>query len=300
MLKFKIPELSDKPWIDECLTYAKGMNCEYTFGNLYIWNTTHATKVCKYKDFFICRWNKDGEYLYSVPIGTGDFADAIHTMMEDAKSLDTPFKIYGVTDYYKQLLEESFPNQFSYEYNEDFNDYIYDIEKMTTLAGRKYHGKRNHITNFKKNNPDWKFEEITKENLTECIKVHNQWIYEHTGGEDTNQELDAALLAFQDFEELGLVGGLIRVDGEVIAYTLGEAMNKDVFVTHFEKASHYTHGIYPLINQEFTIHCLQGYKYVNREEDLGLPGLRKSKRSYYPEIFLEKGIASYGQTSNES
>jgi hypothetical protein len=295
MLEFKQPTLADKEWVTDCLSHVFSMNCEYTFGNLFIWSESYNTKICKYKDFLICHW----EDFYSIPIGTGDFVDAMNAIFEDAKAKDLVPQIYGITQDNKTCLESYFPGQFTYSYNEDFNDYIYEIEKMTTLSGRKYHGKRNHITKFKKEHSDWSFEEITRENIPDCITVHKEWIENHPDcEEDCESELKAAMRAFDHFEELGFVGGLIRADGKAIAYTLGEALNREVFVTHFEKASSYMDGIYPLINQEFTIHCLQSYQYVNREEDLGLEGLRKSKRSYHPEIFLEKGIATYDKTCN--
>ena len=107
-------------------------------------------------------------------------------------------------------------------------------------------------------------------------------------------EFEAVKKAFEYFDELDMVGGLIRVNGEVIAYTLGEPqMNGRCFVSHFEKAPADMIGAYPIINQEFTKNCLMQYEYVNREEDLGIEGLRKAKQSYHPEIWLEKCTAIY-------
>lgn len=166
---------------------------------------------------------------------------------------------------------------------------------MASLSGKKYHGKRNHITNFKKNNPNWKFEIISRENIDECIALHTRWINDKDpDDEDYSFEFEAVLTAFEHYEELGFVGGLIRVDGEVIAYTLGEAqMNKKCFVSHIEKAPADVQGAYPIICQEFTKNCLMDFEFVNREEDLGIEGLRRAKQSYYPEILLKKWVAKY-------
>ena len=98
---------------------------------------------------------------------------------------------------------------------------------------------------------------------------------------------------FENYDKLGFVGGIIRIDNEAVAYTFGEPISDETFVTHFEKAPPEIQGAYPIINQEFTKNCLMNYKYVNREEDLGLEGLRKAKQSYFPEIFLKKCIAVY-------
>ncbi len=293
MLSFKKPTIEDKQWVDECLKYVNSFNCEYTFGNLLVWSTSYLTTICKYKDFLLCRWGRNNNYMYSVPIGKGDFKDAVEQIINDAKSFHITPVIYGVTENYKKLIDKYFPNRFSYEYDEGYNDYIYSVEKMAELRGKKYHGKRNHITNFKKNNPDWSFEILNQDNINECIALHSQWIKNHEDDEDYSYEFEAVLTAFENYEKLGFVGGLIRVDGKVIAYTMGERHSDKLFVTHFEKAPAEIQGAYPIINQEFTRNCLMNYEYVNREEDLGLEGLRKAKQSYNPELFLEKCVATY-------
>lgn len=293
MLEFRKPVIEDKKWVDECLKSVKSFNCEYTFGNLLIWSTSYKTKICKYNGFLLCRWDSGENIKYAVPIGEGDFKDAVCALIQDAKQHGADFALYGVTEYYKALLEDSFKNCFSYKYDEGYNDYIYSVEKMASLRGKKYHSKRNHITNFKKNNPDWSFERLNKQNISECIDLHSRWISEHPDDSDYSYEFEAVLTAFEYYDKLELDGGLIRVDGKVIAYTLGERHSDKVFVTHFEKAPAQMQGAYPIINQEFTKNCLMDYEYVNREEDLGIEGLRKAKQSYYPEIFLEKCVAIY-------
>lgn len=295
MLCFKTPVIEDKKWVDECLKNVNSFNCEYTFGNAYIWHTAYSTKICRYKDFFICRWGKGDDILYSLPIGKGDFKEAVEKIIADAVSLGIKPRIYGVTENYKKLLDGYFPDKFSYEYDDSMNDYIYSVEKMASLRGKKYHSKRNHITNFKKNNPDWSFEAICKDNINDCIALHSKWINERSNDEeeDYSFEFEAVLTAFENYEALGFTGGLLRVGGEAIAYTLGERHSDRLFVTHFEKAPSSVQGAYTIINQEFTKNCLMEYEYVNREEDLGLEGLRKAKQSYNPEIFLVKCTAEY-------
>lgn len=293
MLEFRKPAIDDKEWVDECLKYANSFNCEYTFGNLFVWSTAYLTQICRYKDFFMCRWGRGNEIKYSVPIGNGDFKDAVEMIIKDAKENGLTPSIYGVTPYYKELLDKHFPNKFNYEYDDSYSDYIYSVEKMAQLHGKKYHGKRNHITNFKKNNPDWSFEKIGPDNINDCIELHTQWIKNHEDDEDYSFEFEAVLTAFENYEKLNFVGGLLRVGGKAIAYTFGERHSEKLFVTHFEKAPADVQGAYPIINQEFTKNFLMDYEFVNREEDLGLEGLRKAKQSYYPEILLEKCVANY-------
>lgn len=295
MLNFKKPEITDKKWVDECLKHANSMNCEYTFGNTYVWAESYNTEICKFKDFFICRWGEGKNLSYSLPLGEGDFTEAVNMIIADAEANGVKPCIYGITQGYLHMLQEAFFGKFTYKFDDSFSDYIYLTEKMANLSGKKYHGKRNHITNFKKNYPDWSFEILNSENIPECIGLHMRWLDEKGhDDEDYNDEFKAVLCAFENYDALGFAGGLIRASGKVVAYTMGEPqMNGKCFVSHFEKALSDIQGAYPVINQEFTLNCLAEYEYVNREEDLGLEGLRKAKHSYHPEILLEKSVAIY-------
>lgn len=293
MLEFNEPKIEDKIWADECLKHAKGYSSEYSFGGTFVWRTAYRTKIARYKNFYICRWGREPELQYSFPLGTGDFKDAVEQILIDAKENRVTPKIFGAIDYYKPMLDEFFPGKFTYEYIESASDYVYSVEKMATLSGKKLHGKRNHINNFIKENPNWSFEKIDSSNIDECISLHTSWINNKEEDVDYSFEFEAVLAALENYEKLNFVGGILRIDGKPIAYTMGEEINDELFVTHFEKAPAEIQGAYPLINREFTRNCLMSYKYVNREEDLGIEGLRKAKQSYYPEIMAVKGVAIY-------
>ena len=147
-----------------------------------------------------------------------------------------------------------FTNQITYKYDDGNNDYIYSAESLANLSGKKYHSKRNHITNFKKNNPDWCFEEISKDNIDECINLHTNWIEERDDNDsDYSLEFESVLTGFENYEKLGFYGGIIRVNGKAIAYTYGEKLNDECFVSHFEKAPADVQGAYAIINQDFLI-----------------------------------------------
>ena len=240
MLDFKEPKITDKPWVDQCLSHAHSMNCEYTFGNIFVWRTAYVTCICHYKDFLLIRYGRGADIAYSPPVGTGDFADAVRVLQQDAAENGVTLRLLGVTASYKELLEADFPGKFNYTYSDDYNDYIYSVEKMANLSGKKYHGKRGHITYFMKAYPDWQFEVLTPENVGECIALHTSWIDEKDQTEQKEEdaefslEFEAVLSAFDNYKALGFVGGLIRVGGKVIAYTMGEPHSKDCFVTHSE------------------------------------------------------------------
>lgn len=295
MLEFKKPEIEDKKWVDECLSFAHSMNCEYTFGNIYLWSTAFRTKIARYKDFLICKWGKDEDTFYSLPIGNGDFKDAVSEIIKDATEHGIKAKIGGVTESYKELLDEYFPNEFEFTHDDGDNDYIYNVPDLANLSGKKYHGKRNHITNFKKNNPTWTYEEINDKNISECIELHTNWINNKDDNDpDYSLEFESVLTGFENYQTLNFLGGIVRVEGKVIAYTYGERLNDNCFVTHFEKAPADVQGAYAIINQEFAKRLLEnGYELVNREEDLGIEGLRKAKQSYKPVLWLDKEFAVY-------
>ncbi len=259
MLTFSKPAIEDKEWVDECFKYVNSFNCEYTFGNLFVWATAYRTQIARYENFIICRWGKAPDYKYSLPIGKGNFKKAVEEIISDAKFFGIKPIIYGVTSYYKNLLDEYFPDKFDYTYDDGDFDYIYSVEKMASLSGKKYHGKRNHITNFKKNYPDWSFETIDSSNINECIALHSNWINTHEDDSDYSFEFEAVLTAFENYDKLGFVGGILKVDGKAIAYTMGERHSEELFVTHFEKAPPEIQGAYPIINQEFTKNCLMDY-----------------------------------------
>ena len=190
------------------------------------------------------------------------------------------------------LLEEWYPGRFEIEYDRDYADYVYETEKLATLSGKKLHGKRNHINKFKAMYEGrWSYEPMSESNLEECFQMALKWRNENGCEEDEekNAEMCVTLNALRLFKELELVGGILKIDGEVAAFTLGEPVCSDTFVVHIEKAYAEVQGAYPMINQQFVEHECMDYQYVNREEDTGAEGLRKAKLSYRPAFMVEKG-----------
>lgn len=146
--------------------------------------------------------------------------------------------LYNVTEDNFRQLEEWYPGQYQIEYNRDIADYVYESEKLATLSGKKLHAKRNHINKFKATFDDWCYEPITKENVEECFQMALKWRNESGCEEDVekNAEMCVTLNSLRLFEELELKGGLLRVNGEIVAFTMGEPISEDTFVVHIEKA----------------------------------------------------------------
>ena len=290
-IPFRKVTLEDKEWINKRLAESDFNGCEYTFSNIFLWGTVYEFEVANYKGFLLIKVGSDEQTLYYFPAGSGDLYAVLKDLGLYSQQLGKPLAFGNVTAKHQALIEEVWPNAFEYQEVREATDYIYSREKMVTLAGKKLHSKRNHINRFK-DNPNWSFEFINEDNITECYGMSIAWSLEHYGGNSPDSDFCAVQKAFDYFKELDLIGGLIRREGQVVAFTMGAPLNSNTFLTHIEKAYHEIQGAYPIMTQQFAQHLPQRFAYLNREEDLGNEGLRRSKMSYYPEILLTKSVAT--------
>lgn len=227
------------------------------------------------------------------PAGRGDLKHALELLETDSLAHGHPLCMLGVTPDAKDMLEQALPGGFFYIPERDYFDYIYLREDLSLLKGKKYQSKRNHINNFKKRY-EYEYAPITPDLITQCLKLECTWYKANKtedDAEDLNYERISMTYALNHFDELGLLGGALLVDGKVIAFTFGAPINHDTFGVHVEKADVNYEGAYTVINQEFASRLPEKFIYVNREEDLGIPGLRQAKLSYNPVILLEKSAA---------
>lgn len=295
-LDFHIPTLDDKTWIDEIYEGTEYFGCFCTFATLYLWKELYYTEVARFGDALLIRGKNDrDEWYYMYPLGKAyDIRETIAVLRADAAEKHSKLVIYCAEQWQCDELRGAFPDEFAYTGSRGEFDYIYRTENLIHLPGKKFHAKRNHISKFMRTYPDWTYENIGPDNLAECIAFTSAWLEKAIVGQDDEQiyelcmENSAIALALRQFDTLGMAGGLLRVSGRVAAITLGEPINRRVFVTHFEKADTDIDGAYTMINQQFAVNRLADYEYINREEDLGLEGLRKAKLSYHPDILLEK------------
>lgn len=197
-----------------------------------------------------------------------------------------------------EMIERWYPGQYQIEYDRDSADYLYRQESLATLAGKKLHAKRNHINRFLENYPDYQYERINGKNWKECLELEEAWARENNPEHDVDKENEKAVIAYalEHRKMFGMIGGLIRAEGKVVAFTLGERLTEDTFDVHFEKAYADVQGAYAMINREFVRRELSDYTYINREEDMGIPGLRQAKLSYQPDSLVEKGIVTKTRT----
>lgn len=295
-IQFKKIRMEDRELIEHYLKMKTYRSCELIFANIYLWCRFYPTEFAIIEDTLVFRSTSETDGM-SITFPAGESQNiraALDVLMTYFKERDLPFQMHLVQEQEFELLQEWYPGRFEVEYDRDAADYVYETEKLTTLAGKKLHGKRNHINNFKRDFPNWSYERITEENREDCFSMAMKWREGHSCNfsEEMRDEMCVTLNALRLLEELDLVGGLLRVDGEVVAFTIGEPLNPDTFVVHIEKAFAHIQGAYPMINQQFVEHEAQDYKYINREEDTGSEGLRKAKLSYRPAFLVQKGLVS--------
>ena len=291
-IQFKRPELSDREMIHSYFKKYPSRSCERTFVNVYLWSRHYKVSFAVIEQSLVFQSEEDG-MSFAYPVGEPEHVKrAIDFLLEYTKERGAEFSLYCVTPEQFAQLDAWYPGRFQIEYNRDDADYVYESEKLATLSGKKLHAKRNHINKFKATFENWNFEALTEDNVEECFQMALNWRRENGCEDDVekNAEMCVTLNALRLREELELTGGVLRVNGEVVAFTLGEPVCEDTFVVHIEKAYAEVPGAYPMINQLFAKQVCDRYRYMNREEDTGAEGLRKAKLSYYPVFMVEKGV----------
>lgn len=288
-MKFHEITLADREWMTGYFCAADLNACEFSFATNFIWRYAYHIEVAQIDGCGVCRCKKDGKTIFSYPFGNGDHKKVIEKICNICNIENIKTGFYPIVEEQREELLTLFPGKFEIDTDRDDFDYIYSYEKLATLKGKKLHGKRNHIARFQ-DDGDWSYEPVTASNRDACIELARIW--EKKRAEKWNDAMTQEMLALQEaleyFDELGLVGGVLRKNGDIVAFTIGETLNSDTFVVHFEKALPDLQGAYPMINQQFVLHACDGFSYINREEDAGDPGLRKSKLSYFPDILLKK------------
>lgn len=292
MLDFRILQLSDREWVQNALAQSGYMGCEYSFANNLAWRCAADTRCARYRDFYICASfdTEDGFPVFYYPAGTGDIKEIFREMAKTAVSGKYPLAVIGVTEDKLTLLREIFGGSFEAVPYPDGFDYIYETKDIIEMSGKKYHKKRNHLAQFRKSYENSTFSEMTESDFDECIAMSANFYNEKHGYTDKSSVVEqfAIHTYFSHFKELELKGGVLRADGRLAGFSIGERLSGNTFVTHIEKADVNYKGAYTALTQAFTERFAGDFKYINREEDLGIEGLRKAKESWYPVFLLKK------------
>jgi len=273
-----------KPWHLQC--------SEYTFTNLYIWGKEANLEIAEDEGalYLFGRYGKGAPFMFA-PLSEDPASDYGAVL----KKAVAEFEKRGIMPCFRAIsgpIYEAFKGVEGYSLEEDRDnaDYVYSAESLRTLAGKKLHAKRNHINKFRAEYGDsFQYVPVTGDMLEECLAVYDEWIL----GKDPTEpgalgERRAIERAISAMDTLEIKGGGIRIDGRLAAFTLGEEIDDEIAVIHIEKADSSVPGLYTIINQQFAEREFSHMRFINREEDMGIPGLRKAKLSYYPAFLIEK------------
>ncbi len=288
--EFKSIELSDRRIISDVFHNYRPQTSELTFTNLFIWREYYGWEWSILEDRLVFIGSAEGSGAFALPpIGPSPRADVTRrllTYLEHDRGVAKP----TVERADRRLVEELTPSgDFISEEAREHFDYVYAAADLINLAGRKYHSKRNFINRFRMEY-EFTYEPVEERHIAACLDLSDRWCRARRCEDDQGLmgEWGAVREALTHFFELDLLGGVISIDGKAQAFSLGEALNDDTAVIHVEKADPEIRGLYAVINQLFCGRALAGFKYINREQDLGDEGLRKAKESYFPERIVEK------------
>ena len=290
MIPWKDIELEDKSAIESMISACGSHNADYSFANMYMWRHEYEPQIC-FTDNRLLVGNPRWE-MFSYPKGAGDVGESIEMLLEEAHSKGDKLVIRGLTD---KTLPEFLPlygDRFDISEDRDNADYLYTADKLCNLAGRKLSAKRNHISKFERNG-DYEYVRITSDNI-DLARNFVAEFYQEKNDPDLLAESIAIDCMFDNFDALGFMAGLLYQNGAPVAFSAGTMLDPECCDVHFEKALPHVEGAYTMINREFArmvVALHPEVQYFNREEDMGLEGLRKAKLSYRPDILLMKYFA---------
>ncbi len=270
---------------------AEQRGCEFSFANLCMWGRQRMAILHGHAVLFS---QFDRKSVYPYPVGQGDKRAVIDAIIADARERDIPCRITGLVETARATLESLYPNAFRFHCDEGSFDYVYAIDDLADLSGKKYHGKRNHLRRFEEAHPDYTAEPLTECNLDDAKAMVTEWYatrLEENPNADFQMEQAALDKAFRNFSRLGMEGLLLRDGDRVLAFTMASHLSEDILDVHFEKARSDVQGAYAAINRDFARYIRDKYptvRYLDREEDMGLEGLRRAKQSYYPHHMVNK------------
>ncbi len=291
MISFQRLKPSQRSLCQPFLQTAAHRGCGYSFGNLVLWGQQHMAVEGSYLVLFS---HFQGRSMYPFPAGSGDLKGQVEAIVRDARERGIPCRFIGMTASEVEALEALFPGEFCFHCDRDAFDYVYDIHDLAELKGRRFQQKRNHVNRFTSEHPDAYVRPISRDNLADCQRVVSEWFESREQAEpygDFRLEKVALERSFRFLEELELEGLVLYADGRPIAMTMGSRLNADTMDIHFEKADASVTGAYAAVNRAFARYLRDKYpelKYLNREDDMGEPGLRKAKLSYQPHHLVEK------------
>lgn len=291
MLSFKKIEFEDIPTLKAYFGSYPARQCDRAVGSTVMWRDYFNNRYAIIDGTIILSSNFKNDVCFTFPIGRNIDA-AFEALDEYCEANGIDMVLASVNKKELSRVLEKYPGS-EVEADRDWFDYLYEKDALLNLVGRKYSTPRNHINKFRKLYTNWSFEPINESNIPELIEFTRNFTFHAEKDESANLELEMCVEVLQNYDTYGMLGGALRVDGKIIGYSVGEIIGDTLFC-HIEKADFSYHGAYQMLTNQF----LRMYasddeiKFVNREEDCGDEGLRKSKLSYHPIELLEKHTVS--------
>ena len=288
ILHFHQLTLSDREAVQAVTLNSGRRNCNYTFANLVGWQFWYYTEVCVLDDAVVLRYTHEGERAYMVCTSKDISKELLDALLDDSNG---NLVLIGLEDNQATRLKTSNSKlQTSVETVRNQYDYIYRRTDLANLHGSHLNAKRNHIHRFRTEHPDFEYRQLTPEMFDECRRLTEIWQEEKDASDTIDAEKQVMETIFSNWDALGMIGGSIFVDGQMVAFTYGAAVTNDTIDICVEKADRRIEGAFAIINQQFAEHLPEQFVYLNREEDMGIPGLRQAKLSYHPEILLTYNV----------
>lgn len=292
MIPFRDPTPADRCWATGLAALEGTPLCDYSFPVLFCWQKTYGFQLARFQDRMLVRLDSSRGPSYLWPVGQGDPAPALEALTQEARRLGDPLRLICLGQYHKNWLEDRYPGRFTFAEVRDSFDYLYSVDRLADLPGKKLHAKRNHIHRLDDHCPGWTWSPLTDEDIPACLAMNEAWYQAARQRDDpaalsSLEDEDRAIrLALDHRRALGLEGVVLRWEGQVFAFALGAPLTDTVFDVHFERARNDLQGAYPAVNRSFAQYVRERYpriRYLDREDDMGVEGLRKAKLSYYPD-----------------
>ena len=286
MLTFREYTPEDRETLHRYFYKAEGHGSEYSFVNQLVWGDQRVCFI-EGKPLILSRFGSWQAYLYPLD------ESLISLLRDDAQARGIPFRMWGINAKEAAKLD---PKDFSVKKTRNSFDYVYEIERLCELKGKKLQAKRNHCNRFAAENPNSRIEPLTSDKIPMCREFTERWYSSHEAinERDYSGEKQAIAIVFDNFDALGMEGLMLYTEDKLVAYCMGNRIRQNMFDVNYEKALPDVHGAYPTINRAFARYVHEKYpevRYINREDDMGIEGLRKAKESYHPDILLEKFVA---------
>jgi hypothetical protein len=274
--------LEDREFLEAAFRRAAYRLCEYSYATQFCWRSWNESRWAQADGWILVRYREHGQDRFLCPIGTGDPAEAMLACFDRLAALGSEPRVDFVPDQVRERLARD--GRFRFDPDPANHDYVYRRSDLADLPGKKYARKRNHVSRFLRN-PSWSFDRVGVAEVPECLAFLDDWCRGHGCEEDPRleYEVEALRVCLEHQEALRQTAYVLRLSGRIVGLTLGDLLTEDTFAVHYEKAYADQDGAYQMLARETARAVPDGVVFIDREQDMGVEGLRQSKLSFFPD-----------------